>query len=398
MKVSGATSSCKEDNSQSAALQEAHALRTQQTADRPTNNAQASALPVALAASTQMLSPSDQPSAQNDLSTQLYAQLPVVEANRVQASAVLPPALQALSPQACDQTSSLQQSLPATDFNPQPGSDDHAYGLQNQGVPATPAAISATLESVSGAFEEPTKAPADSTTCGLQQPGTTTKDSAQQMHGDVDNSDEAMMLEEPAPDAAGDIDDNQQSPDQQTAAQNLTDPAAAKGQHQSELSAEDTAAAVDHLLSAAAMVDTEPGSSSAQKAALIRTEPEPDTEMDLRSAADIFEQTVQDCKTVISAASSILLNKEAEGAGGGRTSRIAANERATMWHNELQGLLKRCKMPQLYIGVLGDTGVHLCYHDACSKPWTTCLGYMSMPSLMIALAGTNTACICHHLL
>ena len=348
----GATSSCKEDNSQSAALQEAHALRMQQTADGPANIAQASALPVALAASTQMLSASDQPSAQNDLSTQLYAQLPVVEANSVQASAVLPPALQALSPQACYQTSSLQQSLPATDVNPQPGFADHASGLQNQGVPAAPAAISATLNSVSSAFEEPTKAPADSTTCDLQQPGTIT---AQPMHGDVVNSDEAMMFEEP-----------QQSPDQQTAAQNLTGPAAAKGQHQSELSAEDTAAAADHLLSPAAMVDTEPGSSSAQKAALIRTEPEPDTpmeEMDQRSAADIFEQTVQDCQTVVSEASSILLNKEAEGAGGGRTSRIAASERATMWHNELQGLLKRCKMPQLYIGVLGDTGVHLCYHE-----------------------------------
>ena len=79
-------------------------------------------------------------------------------------------------------------------------------------------------------------------------------------------------------------------------------------------------------------------------------------EADKRSAADIFEQTVIDCKTVLSDVTSVLLDEAAPDAGGMSKSRIAASERANMWQKELQGLLNRCKIPQLYIGVLGDTG------------------------------------------
>ncbi|DBA74384.1 TPA: hypothetical protein ACH3X1_011148 [Trebouxia sp. C0004] len=79
-------------------------------------------------------------------------------------------------------------------------------------------------------------------------------------------------------------------------------------------------------------------------------------EADKRSAADIFEQTVIDCETVLSDLSSVLLDEAAPDASGTSKSRIAASERASMWQKELQGLLNRCKIPQLYIGVLGDTG------------------------------------------
>ena len=106
-------------------------------------------------------------------------------------------------------------------------------------------------------------------------------------------------------------------------------------------------------------VKAEPGSSAAEQAADIKAEP--DTimeETNNRSAADIFEQTVIDCKAILSEAGSVLLDEAAPGSssGSGSTSRIAAAERATRWQNELQGLLTRCKIPQLYIGVLGDTG------------------------------------------
>ena len=110
---------------------------------------------------------------------------------------------------------------------------------------------------------------------------------------------------------------------------------------------------------------TEPGSLPAQQA-VIKTESDAVMEeADHRSAADVFEQTVVDCKAVLSDASSILLDKAAPDSSGNSTSRIAASERATMWHKELQGLLQRCKVPQLYIGVLGDTGVHSSSAYAC---------------------------------
>jgi len=120
--------------------------------------------------------------------------------------------------------------------------------------------------------------------------------------------------------------------------------------------------------SAAVTVKTEPGSSSAHQAIDVKAEPETDTAMeeaDHRSAADIFEQTVIDCKTVVSEASSVLLDSTAPGSSGSSTSRIAATERATMWQKELQGLLKRCKVPQLYIGVLGDTGIQCNKRSSC---------------------------------
>ena len=108
--------------------------------------------------------------------------------------------------------------------------------------------------------------------------------------------------------------------------------------------------------SAAVQGEEEPGSSPLQA---VEVKDEPDTvmeEADKRSAADIFEQTVIDCKTVLSDVTSVLLDEAAPDAGGMSKSRIAASERATMWQKELQGLLDRCKIPQLYIGVLGDTG------------------------------------------
>ncbi|KAA6425538.1 MAG: hypothetical protein FRX49_04435 [Trebouxia sp. A1-2] len=98
-------------------------------------------------------------------------------------------------------------------------------------------------------------------------------------------------------------------------------------------------------------------SNSPQQA--VEVKDEPDTVMeaaDKRSAGDIFEQTVIDCKTVLSDVTSVLLDTAAPDASGMSKSRIAAAERATMWQKELQGLLNRCKIPQLYIGVLGDTG------------------------------------------
>lgn len=109
--------------------------------------------------------------------------------------------------------------------------------------------------------------------------------------------------------------------------------------------------------SAAVQGAAEPGSSPPQQA--VEVKDEPDTimeEADKRSAADIFEQTVIDCKTVLSDVNSVLLDEAAPDASGMSKSRIAASERASMWQKELQGLLNRCKIPQLYIGVLGDTG------------------------------------------
>lgn len=84
-----------------------------------------------------------------------------------------------------------------------------------------------------------------------------------------------------------------------------------------------------------------------------------------RSAADIFEQTVMDCKALISDANGVLLEQPMSEPIGNVTSQIAAKERATTWRKELQGLMNRCKIPQLYIGVLGDTGVLVCH---CNVP------------------------------
>ena len=335
----GDSSTCKDGDSQPAALPEAHA---------PTN-AQASTMPVATAARSPLGHSPILLAAQDALSTQPYGQLPVLDANIVHASA-LPPADQGLSPK---QTSSPQQPLPSRDVISQPETADNASSLHDQQEPAMPQTSSA-IDSVANASGEPIQAPAHSATGGSQQLGPTAEDAVQPVHGGVVKADEAMVLEGFASDNASAA-DHQQPPDQQSTDQHITDSAGANTQHQS---AED----------AAAMVDTERGSLSAQKEALGKAEPEPDTpmeEVDKRSAADIFEQTVQDCKQVVEEASSILLNKEAEGAGSGPTSRIAASERATMWHNELQGLLKRCKMPQLYIGVLGDTGGRLSDCAAC---------------------------------
>ena len=79
-------------------------------------------------------------------------------------------------------------------------------------------------------------------------------------------------------------------------------------------------------------------------------------EAEKRTAADIFEQAVIDCKAVITEANSVLLEQPMSEPSSNVTSQIAAKERAVTWRKELQGLLNRCKVPQLYIGVLGDTG------------------------------------------
>ena len=322
----------------------------QQTANRPASTAQASTMPVATAARSPSAHTLPPLSAQDALSAQPYKQLPVIDANNAQTSA-LSPADQALSPQAGNQTSSPQQPLPAHGVTSQSEIADHASSLQDQPSPAMPQ-TSLTIDSMPDASGEPIQAPVNSTAGEPQQPDSAVEVAAQPVHGGFDNADEAMMLEGFASD---DVRDNWQPTDQQSTDQSINNSAAANKQHQS---AED----------AAATVDTEPGSLSAQKDTLSKALSEPDTpmeEINKRSAADIFEQTVQDCKKVVEEVSSILLNKEAEGAGGSRTSRIAASERAAMWHNELQGLLKRCKMPQLYLGVLGDTGGHPSDCAAC---------------------------------
>ena len=333
-------------------MPEAHAPTLQQTADKPAKVVQATTMPPATAARSP---PAHAPSllaAQDGLSTRPCGQLPVLDANHAHVSA-LPPADQNLSPQARKQNSSPQQPLPAREFISQPDIAGNASSLQNQEGPAIPQTSSA-IESTADASGEPIQAPADSTTGELQQLGPAAQGAIQPVHGKLVKADEAMMLEGVASDHDRSIADYQQPPDEQSTDQKVTDSAAADEHLQS---AED----------AAARVDTEPGSLSAQKDDLGKAAPEPDTpmeEVDKRSAADIFEQTVQDCKKIVEEASSVLLT-EAEGAGGGRTSCIAVSERATMWHNELQGLLKRCQMPQLYIGVLGDTGGHLFDCAAC---------------------------------
>lgn len=78
-----------------------------------------------------------------------------------------------------------------------------------------------------------------------------------------------------------------------------------------------------------------------------------------KSAADVFDRTVRDCNKLISQTRSVLL-KEPTSSSEAPSSRIAAAERATSWHKELEGLGKQCKQPQLYIGVLGDTGTFCC--------------------------------------
>lgn len=74
-----------------------------------------------------------------------------------------------------------------------------------------------------------------------------------------------------------------------------------------------------------------------------------------KSAADIFDTTMTDCKKLLAQTRSVLL-KEPTGLSEAPSSRIAAAERALTWHKELEGLMRQCKQPQLYIGVLGDTG------------------------------------------
>lgn len=347
------TSSCKEESSQHAALPEALALTSQQTTNRPASIAQASPMLVAPAASSPVghsptllsahsaLSPKP-----HALSPKPYAELPVLDA--AQASA-LPRTDQALSPQAAKQTSPYQQPQ-AIDVISQPRVAAPASGFQSNISPAMPL-TSSIMGSMPNASRESVQVPAQ---CEPQHPGTVAEDAVQHLHDSASKADKAMVPEESAPDAAKDIGHNQQPPEQRIAAQTPTSPSAPTKQQQS---GED-----------AAMADTAPGSLSPQTGAVVKGEPQSDTsmeEVDTRSAADIFEQTVQDCKKVVEEASSILLNKEAEGAGGGHTSRIAASERATMWHNELQGLLNRRKMPQLYIGVLGDTGGRYC--NCCAR-------------------------------
>ena len=333
--VSGNTSSCKVDISQPVTLQQAHTISVQRTGERSANTDQVAAVLEATAASPQLGRSSDQLPAQDALDAQTNLQVPAHETNHIQASAVLPPAHQAASPQAGDQTSSPQQALPAVDVTNHAEFADAGLGAQTQDVPELP--VPASMPAL---FREPTQALADSSCSGAQLPVTAQATAAQQ--GMTVPAGLLVKIED------------HMSDDTQTAGQNQSDPAPDE-QRQSAPATEATAAP-------GGTMDTEPGTSAAWSDALVKAEPEPDTSMgnaDKRSAADIFEQTVMECKKVVSEASSVLLNREAAGAGGRRTSRIAASERATMWHNELQGLLNRCKMPQLYIGVLGDTGDHL---------------------------------------
>ena len=366
----GNSSDCKDSNTKPAALPQAHASTMQQTVDQPANTAQASPMPVPTAARSPPGHSPILPPAQDALSTQPYRQVPVLDAHHVHTCAS-PYSDLALSPQAGAQTRSPQQPLPAHEVISQSDIADRASSLQNQQGPAMPQ-TSSTIDSSPDASGEPIQPPADSMTGEPQQPGPAAEDAVQLVHSGIVTVDDAIKLERSASDAVMDIADNQQPPAQQNTEQNITNTGAANEQH--------------HVTEGAAtMVNTEPGSLSAQKDALGTAEPEPDTpmeEVDKRSAADVFEQTVQDCKKVVEEASSILLNKGSEGAGSDRTSRIAASERATMWHNELQGLLKRCKMPQLYIGVLGDTGgQHICLvaQPVCKlQPLPPCLLCMFM--------------------
>lgn len=355
--VSSNTSSGKVDKTQPAALLQTQALPVQQTGERTANTAQVAAMAVATAASPQLGRSQGQLPAQDALGTQTYAQLPLGVATHLQPTAALPPADQAVSPQAAagDQTSSPQQALPAVNLINQADLADSDLGVQTQGGPELPVPTSSAIDSMPGVAGEPTRAHADSSTCAAQLPGTAHLAATQP--GTTLPSGLSVKRED-MPDAGVNLVGGQPSAAHQTAAQ--TGPAPQDEQHQSVPATEAAAAA-------GGMVDTEPATSAAQTDALVKAEPEPDTSMEdanKRSAADIFEQTVMECKKVVSEASSVLLNKEAAGAGGRRTSRIAASERATMWHNELQGLLNRCKMPQLYIGVLGDTGGRVFHHHA----------------------------------
>ena len=70
-----------------------------------------------------------------------------------------------------------------------------------------------------------------------------------------------------------------------------------------------------------------------------------------------------DCKKVLTQARLVLL-KEATSSSAAPSSKIAAAERARAWHQELENLAKQCKQPQLYVGVLGDTGMlTVCQQD-----------------------------------
>lgn len=386
--MSGNTSNCKPANSHPAPLQEAQAFSVQQTGDKPANIAQLAATPVASAASPPLGRSPDQFPMQDALETQAYAQLPAGDANHIPASAALPaadqaPMYQAVSPQAGTQTSSPQKS-PHTIPVYQAEVADPCLGVQNQGCPELVVATSSSMPSMPGVPGEATLALADPSTCNAQLPGTTSAASAQQ--GGKLPPGLPMQTEDHMPDPGENSNDSRKSADHQTAVGNLSNPSPANDQPQFEPTPVAAAAA------AAGTVETEPGMLAAQTDFLVKAEPESDTSMEdanKRSAADVFEETVMQCKKVVSEASSILLNRESEGAGGGRTCRIAASERATMWHNELQGLLKRCKMPQLYIGVLGDTGGHLSLHHALQKDLIT-LGTLSA-ALLSLFSHTNLA-------
>lgn len=376
------TSSCKEESSQHAARPGALALTMQQNAHRPASIAQASPMLVPTAASSPIGHLPAPLFAQGALSPKPYAlspkphaELPVPDADHAQASA-LPPADQALSPQAGRQTSPHWRPQPANDVISQPRVADPASGFQSNMSPPMPL-TSSIIASMPDASGESVQVPAQ---WEPQHPGPAAEDAIQQVHDSVIKADKAMVPEESAPEAAKDVGDNQQLPDQSIAAQSATSPSAPNQQ-----SGED-----------AAMADTAPSSLSPQTGVLVKAEPQSDTPMEgvhTRSAADIFEQTVQDCKKVVEEARSVLLNKETEGAGGGRTSRIAASERATMWYNELQGLLNRCKMPQLYIGVLGDTGGRYFNCGACLHIADVVIIIMPMPKMM-----SSSLCADLHLL
>lgn len=354
---------CKENNDQAAAgigQAAARDLIPQQAACTATHNTQVLAVPVPAAASI-LEQTAGQPPLQDSISTQAHA--PVPEAHLVDNGQAVSPTDQAVGPQA-----DVQVSLPPVDLSSQADLSNSAFhGPSGPAVHATPNSAVQGSPDASCQLAKPSAAPAVS-----QQPGSGAQAAVQQASGNDVKADE-VMLQAGTLDATVHISDNRQSLCEQSAAQSSVEPAESSEQqliqHQQRSGETATKTAAN---------EADPGNASAEQGALVRADVEADAPMEVvdnRSAADIFEQTVIDCKSLLSETSSILLNKESQDVSAARTSRIAASERATMWHNELQGLLKRCKIPQLYIGVLGDTGMHLfyCQSGQTSHNWQACL-------------------------
>ena len=325
---------CKENNDQAAAVVKQAAARDstpQQAAGTPPHNAQALTLPLTTAADLLLHA-----AGHDNLSTQAHASLPEAHPDTAQA---VPPTDQAFSPQANAQVSLLPEDLSSQ-------GDLSNNGFQG---PSGPAGHAAPKSAVQGAPDADCKPAQPAAPAGSQQPARGAQPAAQQIRGHEANANEATLQAENS-DAAMHVNGNQQC--EQSAAQELRISAEANEQQQQS---SETAVKM-------ATNEADPGNAAAEQSGLVRAGAEADAlmeEVDNRSAAVVFEQTVMDCKSVLSEASSILLNKESQDGSTAQTSRIAASERATLWHNELQGLLKRCKMPQLYIGVLGDTGMSL---------------------------------------